>query len=389
MVVDSALSEEEEQIVLEMVKLAGDDGIEVGETGRFLIWKEASPKGWGQAVARVSGQMSLKIPGTTGGGNWSYPPICTYLGCRSSSGTKVDEQRPTCLNHKGPNTGFCVIEYGTVVNGVITGMAHLFLSFAYADEQKEQHLKMRITCITKPKGQEQRRLIFDNKEDAEKTLSVWQTAFLFQMLRNPTLQYHSTSISLAIGLERELKEELRRVGLELRLTMMLAKKSESKKIEFPFGRRAKPLETFLDLIDANNGALYIATDSKIIYGGQTVSGSNLHPETNGSDTISKYKTEFNLNVKIIPLASVAKGVRSTNLKKMESHLHVSLYLAYLFRLRNHLHPELKLTHPYSLNKETFASHFDAQSRELIQRFVLKEFGVFIEILPCPAYQYII
>lgn len=80
MVVDSALSEEEEQIVLEMVKLAGDDGIEVGETGRFLIWKEASPKGWGQAVARVSGQMSLKIPGTTGGGNWSYPPICTYLG---------------------------------------------------------------------------------------------------------------------------------------------------------------------------------------------------------------------------------------------------------------------------------------------------------------------
>ncbi|OXA65138.1 hypothetical protein Fcan01_03408 [Folsomia candida] len=389
---DSALSPAEEEIVVEIVKEAGETGIDVGDSGRFLVWRHAAPRGFGQTVARVSGQLSLKKPNTAGSGEigWTYPPICTYPGCRSSEGARVDEQNPTCLKHKGPNTGFCVLEYGTFDrNGVVSSMDHRILSFTYTDGQKDEHLTLAIQKIRKPTGQEQRRLVFEDREEAEQTFSVWQTAFLFQKLRNPLLQYHYTTISLAIGLEREVKEELRRVGLELRLTMLLTSKSESKKIEFPFGRRAKPQDKFSDLITANDGALYVAADPQFIYGGQTVRGSYLHPEMNGVDTISKYKAEFNHNVKIIPIASVPKGVRSANLKKMESHLHVGLYMAYLFRLRNHLDQELNLTHPYSLNKETTSCHFDGNSRELIQRFVLKEFGAFVEILPCRAYQFII
>lgn len=266
-------------------------------------------------------------------------------------------------------------------------MDHRILSFTFADGEEEEHLTLALQAINRPVGQEIiRRLVFDNREDVEKTLSVWQTSFLFQKLRNPLLHYHSSSISLAVGLEREVKEELRRVGLELRLTMILRNKGESDKIEFPFGIRAEPGEKLSDLISQTHGALYIATDPKIVYGGQTITGRPLHEQ---NDTIGKYKEQFNENVKIIPLCSVPKGVRSANLKKMESHLHIGLYLSYLFRLPNHLHQDLNQFHPYSLNKETRASHFDENSRELIQRFFLKEFGVLIEILPRPAYQYII
>ncbi|OXA50743.1 hypothetical protein Fcan01_13962 [Folsomia candida] len=389
---DSTLSPAEEEIVVDMVRRAGDDGIEIGDSGRFLVWKDAAPRGFGQPVARVSGQLSLKTPKTGQGSLWNYPPVCTQLGCRAFNGTRVSEQNPTCLNHKGPNTGFAVIEFGTFDrNGQRTGMDHRILSFTYANGQMEEHLTLAIQYIRRPVGQETRRIIFSNREDAEKTLAVWQTAVLFQILRDPTLEYNSTSISLAIGLEREVKEELRRVGLELRLIMMLANRGEGEKIEFPFGRRAEPAEKLSDLITATDGALYVATDPKIIYGGQTINAqtTKLHSETQGDDTIAKYRAEFNPNVKIIPLASVPKGVRSTNLKRMESHLHVGLYVAYLFRLRNHLDKEFNLTHPHSLNKETTASHFDANSRELIQRFVLKEFGALIEIFPCPHFQFII
>ncbi|OXA50147.1 hypothetical protein Fcan01_15072 [Folsomia candida] len=391
---DSTLSPAEEEIVVDMVKRAGDDGIEVGDSGRFLVWKDAAPRGFGQNVARVSEQLSLKKPNyvSVGVRGWNYPAVCTQAGCGSVNGTRVSEQNPTCLTHKGPNTGFAVIEYGTFdKNGQLTRMDHRILSFTYADGQMDEHLDLAIQRINRVDGQETRRLILDTREDAEKTLAVWQTAFLFQILRHPTLKYNSSTISLAIGLEREVKEELRRVGLELRLTMMLTNRSESEKIEFPFGRRAELGEQLSELITATEGALYVAADPKIMYGGQSILGNRaqLHNASQACDTIGKYKAEFNPNVKIIPLASVPKGVRSANLKKMESHLHVALYVAYLFRLRNHMDKELNLTHPHSLNKGTTISHFDANSRELIQRFVLKEFGAFIEILPCPHFQFII
>lgn len=83
--VDPTLSQAEEEIVVEMVRRAGQVGIEVGDSGRFLVWKEAAPKTFGQTTERVSDQLSLKIPNTGAGGHWRYPPICTFAGNYSNN----------------------------------------------------------------------------------------------------------------------------------------------------------------------------------------------------------------------------------------------------------------------------------------------------------------
>ncbi|OXA58749.1 hypothetical protein Fcan01_06756 [Folsomia candida] len=105
--------------------------------------------------------------------------------------------------------------------------------------------------------------VFRTSEQAEKKLSVWQTAAFLKSLKDPSFIYKNNSVALAIGLEEELIEELGRLGVKITTTCT------DTQPPFLFGERALPREKLQDLLDAKNGGLYVGSDPNILYGGQT------------------------------------------------------------------------------------------------------------------------
>lgn len=113
-------------------------------------------------------------------------------------------------------------------------------------------------------------------------------------------------MSLANGLEAEVKEEMDKQGFQLEIKEIHNSKSENASIPFPFGRRVEQGEKLVDLVKDNNGALYIICDAKIIYGGQTINGKDTHDIfKNPTGTVAQYEKEFGTGTLVkIPLCEI-------------------------------------------------------------------------------------
>ncbi|XP_035706045.1 uncharacterized protein LOC110848003 isoform X1 [Folsomia candida] len=407
------LSSEERDSALVKIKAAGEAGITIGDTGMSFVWKEKCGVGFQQPKERASDQLCIMQSRTnsfdynsicTHNGTFNYLvllfciyPYCYFADCFSTTGTRADEVMPKCLMHKGPNESYAVYEFKAHKGGV-TGIGHMIMKFNYAKDKKQSHLQQAFSkrSSIKPKGVPGKPELFNTCDEAEKRLAVLQTVALLKCFSNPNkFKYTTPSVSLANGLEAEVKNEMEEQRFKLELTGISNSKTENAQIPFPFGRRATPDETLVDLLDDEHGALYIVCDNKMFYGGQTISGVDTHNVVrHGSDTVAQYEKEYGTgNVVKIPLCAIpiqkkkkkkedkattakepAAIVEKDDLKKMEAHLHVGLYIAYLFRLRNPFHPTFTKTHPYCLNKQVFSSYFDEHSWEKVVLFLRREFG---------------
>lgn len=306
---------------------------------------------------------------------------------------------PKCFMHKGPNVGYSVYEFKKK-EAEVTEIGHMIISYNYASNKKIDHLTEAFSSRLKPKGTAGQPELFDNCDDAEKRFAVLQTVSMLKCLSDPTkFKYITPSVSLANGLEAEVQAEMEKQRFTLQITGINNSKSANAKIPFPFGRRAAPGEKLTDLLDDDNGALYIKCDEKMFYGGQTVSGKDSHDIVrNPTDTVAQYENEYGTgNLVKIPLCAIPisnkvktktedKATSSTRkkeedpLKKVEAHLQICLYIAYLFRLRNPFHPTFAKTHPYCLNKEVISSYIDDNSWEKIVLFLKREFGCKFEFI---------
>lgn len=267
------------------------------------------------------------------------------------------------------------------VNNSVVSVGHTLKSFKYENDRKKiQNFETTITFSPRdylPAGVEDNlaREFFGIAEEAETRLAILQTVSLLQMLAKPEVKCSTASVSFANAREREILEEMRKIGLELRITSICNRKSFYENEPFPYGRRAEEGENLTSLIDKEHGALYIACDHQIWYGGQTKNINGMYALHTQNDTVNSYQQTYG-KVSKIPLASVPKN----QLFKFEAHLHISLFIASLLRLKNPFRANLAKFHPYCLNKMTMTKHFDEHSWRLIQQFLLREFAVGVELV---------
>lgn len=268
----------------------------------------------------------------------------------------------------------------------LKGVGYALVSFKYEDEDtKVRHLERTFAHqgrISRPPGTEakENREFFVSQSEAEIRLSILQTASLFEMFFDTDFKCTTASVSFVVGQERQLLEELSKRGIQLKVISICREKSQNQRNPFPFGRKAMEDDTIKSLIDKTHAALYIRTDHQVLYGGQTVSDNpNSHAAKNIHDTVAQYEKIYGKTT-CIPLSSVPRK----DLLKMEAHLHVSLLIAYLLRLKNPFHPKFAKFHPYCLNKMTMTKHFDNESWGLIRQFMIFEFGVEIALVVTPT-----
>src|SRR5579863_8693522 len=116
-------------------------------------------------------------------------------------------------------------------------------------------------------------------------------------------------------MESELLNELLRRNLRLEAT------PTNQRPAFPFGQRAQANQNLSDLVDANNGALYLYCNNTVTYGGQT---KQANPNrTSHKDALTQFMFE-NLAMTFVPISSVPRA----DLLKQEAHFITGLFLAY-------------------------------------------------------------
>src|SRR5579863_3431425 len=99
-------------------------------------------------------------------------------------------------------------------------------------------------------------------------------------------------------MESELLNELLRRNLRLEAT------PTNQRPAFPFGQRAQANQNLSDLVDANNGALYLYCNNAVIYGDQTNQPNPFR--TYRKDALTQFMFD-NLCMTLVPISSVPRA----------------------------------------------------------------------------------
>ncbi|XP_035709275.1 uncharacterized protein LOC118436126 isoform X2 [Folsomia candida] len=201
-------------------------------------------------------------------------------------------------------------------------------------------------------------------------------------------RYLNKYVALPNGAEKEVLEEMKIWGMKLGISKYLAREFRAF-LPYPFGKEREGKETVSSMVVAKErGVLYVVSNPHINYFGKSITGLNLHLDTNMLDTVTQYSLmEGHLAWELIPLSSC----HVDDLEANEAHLHLANSFADLLRLHQQFVSDPPYTspegstpydaYPICLNKFTNAKFFDETSFTKINQFMLKCYGVEIYIGP--------